>query len=797
MDTFLREVRFAWRGLRRTPGFTLAVVLTLGLALGANTVIFSMVHALVLRPLPFPQSDELVRLYCTQPEQSSSSPSEPETAVWGEESAAFSGVVGFHYTSVNRTGGELPERHSAARVTPNFLTVVGVAPVAGRPLAAEDALPGAAPTALISYTLATRLFATAEAATGQTLWLDGKSVRIAGVVPQGFALGDSAREVDVWLPLQLRTSSEAQGHHHLVVLARLKPGVSLEAARLAAARRSALLRPGDDAGAASEPAHGVHALSWQEDVTGRARGMVFALWGAAAFVLLIACANVANLLLARAIHRRREGAIRAALGASLGRRVSEALAESALLSLLGGGIGLLLALWGTDALSVLLSPSLRNLAPPELHLPVMLFTAALCGGVAVLLGLVRAFDSSRTSLLPLLSGGQGTTGASHPLRSGLVVVQLTLALVLLTGAGLLMRTLAHLSEVDLGFHTEGVVSAAVQLPGQRYPDEAARIRAAARLEEALTALPGIQAVGLQREIHLGGSTTSSGIIVEGTADSGPRRHAEHRVASPGVFEALGVPLKRGRLFDATDANGAPPVAVVNESFVRSFLSGREPLGTRITFDEETWWTVVGVVGDVRHRELTAPPSPAFYLPVAQAAPAEVFLIVRGTPMPTLAQVREAVRSVDPELPVPALEQLGALVERGRQRHVLLLRLLSALSGLALVLAALGIWGVVSYGVTQRMRELSIRRALGATESNLMRLVVGSAGRLVGIALVVGLPTAVGLGQVARSLLYGVTPADIPTLFGGAALLGVVGLFAAWLPARRAAKVDPGLSLRSE
>jgi predicted permease len=797
MDVFLREVRFAWRGLRRTPGFTLAVVLTLGLALGANTVIFSMVHALVLRPLPFPRSNELVRLYCTQPEQSDASPSQPETAAWGEETAAFSGVAGFHYTSVNRTGGELPERHPAVRATPNLFSVVGISPIAGRPLATEDALPGAAPTALVSHTLATRLFATAEAAAGQTLWLDGNAVRIAGVLPPGFGLGDSSREIDVWLPLQLNTSLEAQGHHHLTVLARLKPGVSLESARLAAARRIALLRPGDDAGAAAELAHGVHALSWQEAVTGRARGMVFALWGAAAFVLLIACANVANLLLARTIHRRREGAIRTALGASLGRRVSEALAESVLLSVLGGVVGLLLALWGTDALSALLSPSLRNLAPPELHLPVMFFTMGLCGGVAVLLGLVRALDSSRTSLLPLLGGGHGSTGARHPLRSGLVVVQLTLALVLLTGAGLLVRTLAHLSEVDLGFHTEGVVSAAVQLPAQRYPDEAARIRAAARLEEALTALPGIQAVGLQREIHLGGSTTSSGVTVEGTEDTGPRRHAEHRVASPGVFEALGVPLKRGRLFDVTDAKGSLPVAVVNESFVRAFLSGREPLGSRVNFGGETWWTVVGVVGDVRHRELTAPPSPAFYLPVAQAAPAQVFLIVRAAPVPTLAQVREAVRGVDPELPVPALEQLGALVERGRQRHVLLLRLLSALSGLALVLAALGIWGVVSYGVTQRMRELSIRRALGATESNLMRLVVGSAGRLVGIALVVGLPAAVGLGQAVRSLLYGVTPADIPTLLGGAALLGVVGLLAAWLPARRAAKVDPGLSLRSE
>ncbi|HYI01244.1 FtsX-like permease family protein, partial [Hyalangium sp.] len=512
--------------------------------------------------------------------------------------------------------------------------------------------------------------------------------------------------------------------------------------------------------------------------------------------LLIACANVANLLLARAVHRRREGAIRAALGASLSRRVCESLAESLLLALLGGALGLLLALWGTEAISALLPPMLRNLAAPQLHLPVLFFTAGLCGCVAVLLGLVRALDSSRASLLPLLGGGAGATGARHPLRSGLVVVQLTFALVLLTGAGLLVRTLGRLSEVELGFQTEGVVSAAVQLPAQRYPDEAARIRAAVQLEEALSALPGVQAVGLQRELHLGGSTTSSGITVEGTEDTG-RRHAEHRVVSAGAFTALGVPLKSGRLFEATDTQGALRVAVVNESFVRAFLAGRERLGTRVSFDGDTWWTVVGVVGDVRHRELTAPPGPAFYLPVAQAGPAQMHLIVRGTPAPTLAQVREAVRSVDPELPVPALEQLGTLVARGRQRHELLLHLLSGLSGLALVLATLGIWGVVSYGITQRMRELSIRRALGATESNLVRLVVGSIGKLLGIALLLGLPTAVGLGQAVRSLLYGITPADIPTLLGGAALLGVVGLVAAWLPARRAARVDPGLTLRAE
>ncbi|WP_224367196.1 ABC transporter permease [Hyalangium versicolor] len=796
MEAFLRDARYAWRGLRRTPGFTLAVVLTLGLALGANTVIFSMVHALVLRPLPFPQSEQLVRLYCVQPEDGDVSPSEPEAAAWSEETRAFSGVAGFFSTSVNRTGGELPERLQAVRTTPNLFSVVGVAPVAGRPFEPADAQPGAAPVALVSHNLATRLFATAGAAAGQTLWLDGTAVRIAGVLPQGFALGDSSKEVEVWLPLLLRTNPEALGHHRLTVLARLKPGVALESARLAAFQRSVPLfsRTGEDGD--SEPPHDVSALSWQADVTGRSRPVVFALWGAAAFVLFIACANVANLLLARAMHRRREGAIRSALGASLRHRISETLAESLLLALMGSAVGLLIALWGTDALTAALPPALRNLAAPELHLPVLLFAAGLCVGVAVLLGLVPALDSARIALLPLLSGGHGSTGARHPLRAALVVVQLALALVLLTGAGLLVRTLAQLSEVDLGFHPEGAVSAAVQLPAQRYPDESSRVRVAARLEEALASIPGIRAVGLQREIHLAGSTTSSGVMVEGTDDTGSR-HAEHRIASPGAFEALGVPLKRGRLFDATDGQGAALVAVVNEAFVRSFLAGRDPLGSRFSFNSTTWWTVVGIVGDVRHIELTEAPGPAFYLPVAQTGPEVLNLIVRGSPEPTLAQVRSVVKGVDPELPVPTLQKLDALVARGKQRYELLLNVLSALSGLALLLAALGIWGVMSYSVTQRTRELSIRRALGATERNLVRLVVGAAGRLVGFALLVGLPAAVGLGQVARGLLYGVTPTDVPTLLGVAALLGMVGLIAAWLPARRAARVDPGLTLRSE
>jgi predicted permease len=351
--------------------------------------------------------------------------------------------------------------------------------------------------------------------------------------------------------------------------------------------------------------------------------------------------------------------------------------------------------------------------------------------------------------------------------------------------------------VDPGFHPEGVVSASVQLPEQRYPDEAARVRVAARLEEAVSSLPGIQAVGLQRELHLAGSTTSSSIRLEGVEDPKVLRNPEHRVASPGAFLAQRVPLKRGRLFEATDTKGAVPVALVNEAFVRTFLNGKEALGTRFSYDDTTWWTVVGVVGDVRHRELTEPPAPAFYVPVAQVGPSQVYLLVRGTPSPTLAQLREAVHGVDPELPVPELEQLDTVVARGRRRHELLFTLLSSLSGLALLLAALGIWGVMAYNVTQRRRELSIRRALGATEGNLVWLVVGAAGRLVGIALLVGLPAAVGLGQTVRGLLYGVSPTDVPTLLGVAVLLSGVGLVAAWLPAQRAAKVDPGLSLRAE
>ncbi|WP_375744936.1 ABC transporter permease [Corallococcus interemptor] len=796
MEWFLKDLRFAWRGLRRSPGFTFAVVLTLGLALGLNTVMFSLVHSLVLRPLPFPRSEDLVRLYCTQPEQSSASPSEPEVAAWAEEIQAFQGVVGLRYTSVNRTGGEVPERLLAARVTPNLLSVVGVSPIAGRPFEPMDAQPGAAPAALISHGLATRLFATPEAAPGQWVQLDGSGVLVAGVLPRGFALGDSSREPDVWLPLLLRTTPEALGEHRLTVLARLKPGVSLEAARQAAAQRSLMLHRGDAGPGIAAPPHGVEARSWQEDVTGQVRGISYALWGAALFVLMIACANVSNLLLARAVHRRKENAIRIALGASLRRRLLESIAESTLLAVLGGMVGLVFANWGIDALSLLLAPTLRGLTAPGLPPSVLLFAVGLCTGTALLLGLVPALDSLQMTLSPLLKEGHGSTGTRHRLRSGLVVFQLVMALVLLTGAGLSMRTLIYLTHVELGFQPEGVMYASLQLPAHRYPDVDSRIRAAARLEESLSSLPGVDALGLQQDIHLGGSTRSSSVQVEATDDS-TRRPAEHRVASPGAFKTLGVPLRHGRLFEASDSAGAPEVAVVNESFVRVFLGGREPLGARFTFDGNRWWTVVGIVGDVRHRELTAPPAPAFYLPVGQVGPDQLTLVLRGAPAPTLRQVRTAVSGMDPELPVPSLEPLGALVARGRQRFTQVLTLLSAFSSMALALALLGIWGVVSYDVTQRGRELSIRHVLGASERSLIWLVVGETGRLVALSLLLGVPTAMGLGQGLRSLLHGVSPTDIPTLLEVAVLLGGVGLLAAWLPARRVAKTDPARALRAD
>jgi predicted permease len=798
MDTLLQDLRIAWRGLRRTPGFTLAAVATLALALGANTALFSTVHALLLAPMPFRDAGALVRVYCNQSaDDDGSSPSQPEVAAWAAESGVFSDVAAMHSTSVNRTGGDLPERLRAVRTTPNLLAVLGVAPAAGRALEAGDAKEGAAPVALVSHALATRIFGTAQAAAGRTLTLDGALVQVAGVLPPRFSLGVSQREVDVWLPLALDTRIEAQGHHFLTVLARLAPGVTPEVARQAAARAATRVSLEAQAGAPPGELGGPHEARvrpWQADVMGPVRPMLLALWAAAGCVLLIACANVANLLLARAVHRRREGAIRSALGASRARRLREVLSESVLLSLLGGTVGVLLALWGSDALVLLLPRSVAQVADPGLTPPVLLFSFLLCLLAGVLSGVGPALESTRPSLLGLLGGGRGSTAGHHPLRAALVVVQLALAVVLLAGAGLAVRTLSAMADVALGFTTEGVAYAHLQLPQQRYPDAASRARAASRLEEAVGALPGVGAVGLLEAVHLGGSTRASDVGVNGAE---ARVVGEDRDASPGAFAALGVPLVRGRLFTAADGQGAERVALVNEAFVRAHLKGQEPLGARLDRGDGEVLTVVGVVGDVRHQELTDAPAPAFYRPVAQAAPQGFNLLVRGTPTPSLAQVRAAVQGVDPELPVSSLEPLSALVARSQERHTTLLQLLSALSAVALVLSALGIWGVVAYGVTQRLRELSIRRALGATERGLVALVVGGVVRLVALALLVGVPAAVALAQGARGLLYGVAPTDLPSLLGSALLLGLVGLLAAWLPARRAARVDPALALRGE
>ncbi|MBF5046051.1 MULTISPECIES: ABC transporter permease [Myxococcaceae] len=796
MESLLQDLRYAGRSLRRSPGFTLAAVLTLGLALGANTVLFSAVHALLFEPLPFPQPEQLVRVFDVQANEREASVSEAEALAWMEDTTAVQAVTAITRGSVNRTGGELPERLANARVTPSFFRAVGAPLAAGRGFEPGEERAGAAPVAVIAHPLATRLFGSPEAAVGQSVWLDGVPTRVLGVMREGFFLGDSGREAQVWQPLDLNaTGEEVRGHHYLTVLARLKPGVSEARAREVLSARSRQVWEGQLS--AGEPMHGAWAVSWQAYATRNARPVLLSLWAASGFVLLIAAANVANLLLARALGRRREGAIRAALGASRRRQVQAALVESVLLSAMGGVLGLLLALWGTDVMRGALNMP-AGAPGPSVQLPIVLFAAALCLGVGVLFGLAPALETTRGPLLPVLgASGTGYTGARHPLRAALVVVQLALAVVLLAGTGLMLRTLSALADVRLGFEPEGAVATALQLPKARYADAASRQAAWDRVLSAAASLPGVQAAGLVESLHLGGSTTRTSFGLNGAEDDGSRV-AEYRSASPGAFAALKVPLRQGRLFTQADRAGSPPVAVVNEAFVRKYLAGQSPLGARLAiYEGEPPREVVGVVGDVRHVSLTQEPAPAIYVPVLQTGNAGSYLLLRAAPAPTLAQVREVLRQVDPELPVERLEPLGDTVARARNRQATMMRLMGGLSVLALALATLGVWGVVSYGVRQRTRELSIRRALGAPSGAVVRLVVGGAARLVGLALLAGLPAAVALALGLRSLLYGVKPLDVPTLLAVALLMSAVGLAAAWVPARRAARVDPGLALKGE
>ncbi|AKQ67340.1 hypothetical protein A176_004252 [Myxococcus hansupus] len=800
MDSLRQDLRYAIRTLSRTPGFTLAAGLTLALVIGANTVLFSAIHAMVLRPLPFPAAETLVRIWCEQESVSHASVAPPELLGWREHAQGFSQLAGFGRTNLNRTGTEAPERVRANRVTTNFFSVLGVRPAQGRDFREEDAPSGGdVSVVLVGHGYWQRALGGAPDVVGRTLVLNDRSHTVVGVLPEDFSFPETAEDTDVWIPEWL--DPQRHGNHYLSVLGRVAPGTTVEAAQ-ADLKRVAEIVGTPEAG---QKRHGIRLTAWQDHLTSNTRDVLWMLWAAVGFVLLIACANVANLMLVRTLSRQRDGAIRAALGASRRRRLQQSLVESVLLSLLGGVMGLVLGLWGMELVRTLLPHALLRVAPLEINFTVLGFSALLSVGTGLLFGLAPALHATGMDVLPMLRQSGSAVGArtGHPLRSGLVMVQLALALVLTVGTGLIVRSLYNVMAVDPGFDASGAVSAQLTLSPDSYRDDARKRAFVQDVAERMKARPGVEAVGFVNDAPLGGSGTDGDFQLEGdTNPSGERRHTAFRVATPDYFAALRIQVRQGRDFGPQDSEKGAPVIIVNEAFVRKYLGGGEALGRRVRLDwddHQPFRDIVGVVEDVRHESLTRPAAPEAYLPYAQYPLHGLTLVMRGedSASSALAALREAVKAVDAEQPLYALQPFSERVERVLLRPTGTARLLGAFAALAVLLAGVGVYGVLAYSVGQRTRELGIRLALGAHPLQVLRLVLGQGLRLTALGVGAGLLAALGCTRLMAATLYGVEPFAPDIFLGVAVALGGLSLLACLVPALRASRVSPSVSLRAE
>jgi putative ABC transport system permease protein len=826
-----RNLRFAARGLARQPGLAAAAVLTLALGIGGNAAIFSVVDAALLEPPPFRDPGRLVVAWASNPALAQSAGLADQLPVsagdfydWRRESRALEGLTLVQPATMALTGRGDPQQLDVVRVTGAFSALLGTPAALGRGLVADDDPPGKPAAVLLSDTGWRRWFGGDPRVVGQKVVLDGDPVLVAGVMPPRFtfprgsempAFYGFAAEPDAWLPLALPAAARQDWATRTgLAIGRLRPRVGIAAAQAelaAICRRIEHLHPRVKGWTA-------RLVPLTEQMVGDLRPGLLMLWGAVGCVLLIACANVANLLLARAAGRRREIAVRTALGAGRGQLIARLLLESGLLSLAGGLLGIALA---GGALRLLASfPRMHaGLAPGSIGLDgrALAFTAALCIAASVAAGLAPLLQTTRPDLAQLLRGGgragTGTLG-SRRTRNGLVVAEVALAMMLLIGAGLLLRSLVRLLSVDPGFRAAGVLSFEIDRPEDPARQAPRLALLFERLADRLRALPGAAAVGGISQLPLAGVEAKAGVYIEGRpVPEKPEDvlFADSQEIVPGYFETMGIPLLRGRLLDAGDAAGKPLVAVIDEVMARTFWPGDDPLGKRFRRatnahrrDDPTnpWYTVVGVVGTVHHA-LGVEPRPEMYRTAAQllpalAQPTMVYVVrTRGDPAAMTAAVRAAVREVDPGQPITKVRTLEQVVADSLTRRRFSLMILGLFAALALALSAVGIYGVSSYSVAQRTRELGLRVVLGARPGGVLGLVLGEAGTLAGSGVLLGAGGALALNRVLSSLLYGVGAADPLTFcLVGAGLL-LVALAAAYAPGRRAAAVDPMAALRDE
>jgi putative ABC transport system permease protein len=806
MDTLLRDIKYSFRRLQKSPGFTAITVMTLALGIGANTAIFSVVNTILLRPLPYREPEQLVTIEHFYP--SLNDMRAPVSARgfrdYRDKTQSFDAVGVETGWGVNLTGTGDPERIPGAKVSGDWFRTLGIAPARGRALQRDDDEPGHEHVVVISDGLWRRLYGSDPAAVGKTMLLNDETYQIVGVMPPDFRPLFSGR-ADVFAPLALTAQQFSGGYtnEYLNLTARLKRGVTIERAA-AEMKRFAdnLKREIPDQFA---PTWSLTVRSLDEFSTGRIRPVLLVLLGAVGFVLLIACANVANLLLARAAVRIKEIAIRSALGADRMALVRQLLTESVMLALTGGVLGLALAQWSVKSL-VGLNPNLPRASEVGIDATVMVFTLAISVFTGLLFGLAPALQTSRTNLQETLKEG-GRSGsadfAGRNVRRGLVVAEIALALTLLVGAGLLIKSVARLQSVDPGFDPRNLVAFNLSLPAAKYRTDTVQIQFADQMLARLNALPGVKSAATTSVLPFNGGWSTSSFRIENVVvppgQNGP--WGDIRIVSTKFFETMRLPLIRGRLFNEQDATGSPPVVVIDEVFAKKWFPNQDPIGKRIKRGPDTapWITVVGVVGHAAHEGLDAEKRIQYYFPFKQMGGRFITVAIRttGDPMSVVSTARQAVHSVDRDQPLSGIATMETLIEQSMGQRKLAMILLGVFSGIALLLASIGIYGVMSYAVTQRTRELGIRMALGAARSRVLALVVSQGMSLALTGVVLGLAGAYGLTRFLASQLYSVKPTDPATFALVTAALAGTALVATLVPALRATRVDPVVALRDE
>jgi len=811
METLLADLRYAVRSLRNSPGFTLVAVLTLGLGIGANAAIFSVVNGVLLAPLPYRDPGRLVTVNHFYPSLNDlrAPVSVPGFRDYSARTDVFSAAAVENGRNMNLTGQGDPERVSVTQVTGEYFPLLGVAPALGRGLQPDEAQPGKNHVAVLTWGFWQAKFGGDRNVLGQRVVLDNESYDIVGVMPPAFQ-DFFSRRTDLFTPLYFEPAAYADNrrtNEFLSFTGRLAPGVSLERAQSAMHALAAQLRTAYPREYPSDWDLTVTTLA--DDAAQNVRSGLLILLGAVALVLLIACANVANLQLARTAARSRDVAVRVALGASPGRLVRLLLTESFALALAGGGLGVLLAIWGVPALLTLNGGHLPPTAHVAVSLPVLGFAVAVSLATGFVFGLAPAVQMARTDLHETLKeGGRGAVSqrGSLALRRGLVVSTVALALTLLVGAGLLIRSFSRILGVDPGFRPDHLLTFSVSLPRAKYANDTVRTQALQRIADALRATPGVVSAGGTTVIPFGGSWSTSSFNVEGyqVPANTPGPWGDVRLVTPGFLPTMGARLRSGRQFTDADRAGAPAVCIVDEEMVRRYWPHTDPIGKRITFNNLTdsvidWIQVVGVVGHMAHEGLDAPRRVQVYFPLAQTGNANLVYAVRtsGPPMAALNAARAAVHSVDPDLPIASPLDMDRMIDGslGARRFAMLL--LGGFALLAMILASVGLYGVMSYTVTQRAREMGVRLALGAGPGDVLGLVLKQGVNLTLVGVAIGVCAALALTRVMKTMLYDVGATDPVTFLTIPVVLLAVALLATYLPARRATRTDPIVALRAE